>query len=229
MKLVNDDAKQAKKQREQRQMTFSKKRQKEKQKRKRKIAIIIASIAMCMGLIVTVANIFVNQQSMGQKQTQASKTADDSAANEILKNKKAIKVKDADKQSADEAKKAIDRANAARLKKYIDSGKLITNTKNKQMIEDAVRKQADKDKQQQNELQDKLQDAQKQIKSLKDDQDAASKSKSDADNQISDLKKQLQDLQSENQKLKQDLNTAQSQNKAHDNSADKSQSQSDKK
>lgn len=224
MKLSNNEVKQAKKQREQRQMTFSSKRQKEKQKRKRKIAIIIASIAMCMGLIVTAINIFVNQQSMGQKQTQASKTADDSAANEILKNKKAIKVKDADKQANEDAKKAIDRANAARLKKYIDSGKLITNTKNKQMIEDAVKKQADKDKQQQNELQDKLQDAQKQIKSLKDGQDSALKSKSDSDNQISDLKKQVSDLQNENQKLKQDLNNAQAQNKSQDNSTAKSQS-----
>ena len=224
MKLSNEEVKQAKKQREQRQMTFSSKRQKEKQKRKRKIAIIIASIAMCMGLIVTAINIFVNQQSMGQKQTQASKTANDSAVNEILKNKKAIKVKDSDKKANEAAKKAIDRANAARLKKYIDSGKLITNTKNKQMIEDAVKKQADKDKQQQNELQDKLQDAQKQIKSLKDSQDSATKSKSDADNQVSDLKKQVSDLQNENQKLKQDLNNAQAQNKSQDNSTAKSQS-----
>lgn len=207
----------SKQERKKRQMTFGNKREKERKKRKRKMAIIAASILMCLGLITGVVNMLVSKHTMAQEPTTASKQANDSAANEILKNKKAVKVKDDTDKEIKRAKDAVSRANAAKLKKDIDDGKLITNIKNRQMIDDAVKKQADKDKDQRDKLQDQLNDAQKRIKDLESSQADSQKSSSDKDSQINDKNKQIDELKKQIDDLKQkndDLTKANQKNKS---------------
>lgn len=205
-KLSFKERRRRQKERDEQVMTFSNKHEKEKSKRKRNIMIAIAALGMTASLITVIVNVIVGQNSMAQHSSLSNAPAQDSAAQEILKGKKAVSI--SDKTQEKKQSKAMSAAVSSAKKEDADTiaqdikdGKLYTASKHKKLVDEATQEQAETDKKDAEKLQDKLSDVEKKLKTQQEDAEAGSKLASQYKKQIASLNEQIDSLQKQNKKL----------------------------